>query len=168
MGIVAERPDRFRLPARIRASSAPQDEFSCRLALADRIAALPGIVTEDDPCDALPNRASVYLQLASPQFANRTPRRHLQRTLLCTISCGGVELFGLDTWGKHQVLSGGWGSLQRDYVLLYLPRDEQELDVCWNILRRTYQNLSTPSARPALAHLASIPARPRFSRTTLQ
>lgn len=163
MGIVAERPDRFRLPARIRASSAPQDEFSCRLALADRIAALPGIVTEDDPCDTLPSRASVYLQ-----FTNRSPRRYLQRALLCTISCGGVELFGLDTWGKQQVLSAGWGSLQRDYVLLYLPRDEQELEVCWDILRRTYQNISTPSAKPPLAHVVSTSARSRFSRTTLQ
>lgn len=163
MGIVAEVPDRFRLPARIRASSAPQDEFSCRLALADRIAALPGIVTEEDPADTLPGRASVYLQ-----FADRSPRKYLQRALLCTISCSGVALFGLDTWGEHQVLSAGWGSPQRNSVLLYLPRDEHELEVCWDILQRTYQHISTTLATPALPHVVSAPVRPRFSRTTLQ
>jgi len=163
MGTVAEVPDRFRLPARIRASSALQDEFLCRIALADRIAALPGIVTEEDAAATLPGRVSVYLQLT-----DRAPRRYLQRALLCTISHSGVESFGLDTWGMHQVLSRGWGSLQRDFVLLHLPRDAQELEVCWNILRRTYQNISTTSVRPAAAQIMATPARPRFSRTTLQ
>ena len=163
MGIVAVLPDRYRLPARIRVRNATQGDFSCRLALAERIAALPGVLTEEHAGDALPTRVNVYLQAA--QLASR--KQH-QQQLLCSISRDGVALYGLDAWDKHQVLCAGWGSLDREHVLLFLPRDDQELEVCWEVIQRACQNLSTTLTKPASAAFVSSTARPRFSRTTLQ
>jgi hypothetical protein len=163
METVAELPDRYRLPARIRAKNAAPGDFSCRLALAERIAALPDIHTEESTGDTLPVRVDVFVQASHP-----SARRHPGQVLLFSIGHDGVALYGLHAWDKHQVLCAGWGSLNRDCVLLFLPRNEQELEVCWDIAQRAYRNVSTTLTQPALPHFAPARARPRFSRTTLQ
>lgn len=87
------------------------------------------------------------------------------RDAFCRIDNSGIVVQGLDEWDKHQVLRGGWGRLGRGYVLLHLPRDDEELEVCWNLLQRACHN-QIDSSLPR----SPLPAArwPRFSRTPLQ
>lgn len=154
---------RYQLPARIRTKKVPENGFSCRLALADRIADLPGIHAEEKGSDTLPARVDVYLQRVS-----LSPRKQREPILLCSISCDGVAVQGLSKWDKHQVLRGGWGKLERDHVLIFLPKDFEELEVCWGLLHRAYSCLSDAPVQTPLARSAAAGRLPRFSRTTLQ
>ena len=163
MATPAQGAKRFHLPARIRAKKVPENGFSCRLALADRIADLPGIYAEEKGSDTLPGRVDVYLQPFSYSM-----RKQPEPILLCSIGRDGVAVHGLSEWEKHQVLCGGWGTLERDHVLIFLPKDFEELEVCWGLLRRAYSSLSDASVQTPLARSAAAGRLPRFSRTTLQ
>ncbi len=156
MAIAAIKLDRYYLPSRIRTKNPSTDGGSCRLALADRIASLPGIRTQELGNDTLSCRVKVYLQ--EPTAA----------PLLCTIDVSGIEVYGLTEWDRHQVLRSGWGRLQRDHVLLYPPRDVEELDMCCGILKRAHQHLSKISSNAPCARKSPLRELPKFSRTTLQ
>jgi hypothetical protein len=80
----------------------------------------------------------------------------------------GIEIFRLDRWTKHQVISRGWGKLTARDVLVFLPRTNRELETVWKIVQRAYDNLFDPSASAIGAQLVSIWDLPKFSRTTLQ
>jgi hypothetical protein len=153
----------YHLPARIRAGKVPADGFSFRLALAERIAGLAGILTVEEESDTLPRHVEVFLQpLDSPD-----PHQH-SASLLCKIGCEGICIYGLGEWDRHQVLRGGWGKLVRDHVEMYLPRDSEELEVCWAVLQRAHQYLSAISVQGRAGRKALVRNLPRFSRTTLQ
>jgi hypothetical protein len=153
----------YHLPARIRVKRAPEDGFCCRLALAERIAGLPGIQTVEDGASPMPSQVDVYLQ--APGTANR---RHHPAILLCTIGREGIAIRGLNEWDRHQVLRGGWGRLVRDHVVMHLPRDFEELEVCWGVLQRAYQYLSDLAAQGRPGCKTPPWNLPRFSRTSLQ
>ncbi len=163
MGTPAQGAKRYHLPARIRAEKVPENGFSCRLALADRIADLPGIHAEEKSGDTLPGRVDVYFQPFSYPV-----RKQQEPILLCSIGRDGVVVHGLSEWDKHQVLRGGWGTLERDHVLILLPRDFEELEVCWDLIHRAYSSLSDASVQASLVRSSAAGRLPRFSRTTLQ
>ena len=163
MAIPERELDHYHLPARIRAGRAPEDGFSCRLALADRIAGLPGVQTVEEGSGTLPCRVEVFLRATA-----RSARREHEAFLLCTIGLDGIGIYGLNEWDRHQVLRGGWGKLHRDHVHMYLPRNYEELEVCWSILQRAYRYLSDVSAQGRPARKALPWDLPRFSRTALQ
>lgn len=88
---------------------------------------------------------------------------------ICSVGSDAVSVCGLDPAIRHQVLSRGWGKLRGREVLLHLPRDEQELEICWKIL--CYANRAeTHTDDPQLTArvLPRLRVHPRFSRTTLQ
>jgi hypothetical protein len=163
MAAAALKLKHYHLPARIRAKKAHDNSFSCRLALADRIADLAGIETVEDSDDGLPGRVNVYLQAPSTSL-----RREHAALLLCKIAGDGIEVHGLDEWDRHQVLRGGWGRLQQGHVFMHPPRDYEELEVCWGVIQRAYTFLTDVSARAPLARKVASRALPRFSRTALQ
>ena len=164
MATPVHKPARFELTRRIRTETKFSSELDTRLALIDRIADLPGIETVERRADAVPWRVDVYLK--------RDSTRHLRErqpaTLFCSLSRDGIAICGLDHWAKHQVVSRGWGKLDCDEVLVFLPRNGRELDTVWKLVRRAYDNLFDPSARIPGAHIVSIWDWPKFSRTTLQ
>jgi len=147
----------------MRANQATGDSLGCRLALADRIADLPGISTVEEPGDSIPYRVRVCFQAASVSI-----RREQPPLPLCTIGPDGIHLHALNEWDRHQVLRGGWGRLERDHVLLFLPRNDEELEVCWAMLQRAYGCLSAVSAVTPMVRVVSPWDLPRVSRTTLQ
>ena len=163
MATQAQDLNHYHLPARIRAEKASDDAFACRLSLADRISSLANIHTVEDITDTLPCRVDVYLQAPSTSI-----RRQHDAQLLCTIGRDGVHVYGLREWDRHQVLRGGWGRLERDHVLILLPRDSEELEVCWGMLQRAHQYLSSVSAAGPLVRKTHTWDLPRFSRTALQ
>jgi hypothetical protein len=163
MATPARDLEHYHLPARIRTGKVSADSFSCRLALADRIADLPGIDVVEESRDTLPWRVKVYLRAPST-----SDRRQHQALPFCTISRDSIAIHGLSEWGRHQVLRGGWGKLRQDYVSMFLPRNTEELEVCWDVLQCAFSNLSTALAKTPLVRQASWLDLPRFSRTTLQ
>ena len=161
MPLRAERRSRLKLPTRIRSAVESSHEFAPRLNLADRIAALPGVSVTEADCDA--GLYAVQLVLITPSDANLTSEKS---TLFAEIGRDGIVLHGLSGWDKHQVLSSGWGKLRKRHVLLYLPRDERELEVGWTILRRAYDCLLDLSTDPS-RHNIYIADMPRFVRPSL-
>lgn len=153
----------YHLPARIRVRKTPADGFCCRLALAERIAGLPGIQTLEDEPGPMPSQVHVYLQASGTSV-----RRSHEAILLCTLGRDGLAIRGLTEWDRHQVLRGGWGRLVRDHVVMHLPRDIEELEVCWGVLQRAYRYLSDLSAQGRPAGKTPPCSLPRFSRTSLQ
>lgn len=152
---------RFRLPARIRTSIRPLPDFRPRLSLVDRIADMPGVVATEDSGSTVPRCVRVFLRPEVTSAKDRAPDR-----LFCEISLDGILVHGLKSWDKHQVLSRGWGRSKKRNVLLHLPRDETELDVCWLILQRAYDFLIHA---PAVleTRLSFREELSRFSRATL-
>ena len=163
MARAAKELNHYRLPARIRARRAPADGFCSRLALAERIAGLPGIRTVEDGASPVPDRVDVYLQAPGTAV-----RRQQDDILLCTLGRDGIAIRGLNEWDRHQVLRGGWGTLVRDHVVMHLPRDFEELEVCWGVLQRAYRYLSDLAAQGRPACKTPSWNLPRFSRTSLQ
>ena len=162
MAAVAYDLPRFNLPARIRSKGDCPDSMSVRMALADRIADLPGIVTEEHDA-TLPCSVAVYLRAPCGSVHKLRPG-----VLLCNIGKDGVEVFGLSAWDRHQVALRGWGRLRGQGVLLHLPRDNEELDICWALLQRAYRSLTDVSAALRPVRAVWPYDLPRFSRTALQ
>ena len=158
------KPGRFELPPRIRAEKKPSDKLATRTALIDRIADLRGIETVQRRDNTVPCQVDVYLCQDS-----KVRRRGSELTpLFCSLNCDGVAVSGLDRWAQHKVISRGWGKLDADRVLVYLPRDRRELSIVWKILRRAHDNLFNPSDKLAGEQMVSTWDWPKFSRTTLQ
>jgi hypothetical protein len=163
MAAAAHEVKHYHLPARIRARKAHDDSFSCRLALADRIADLAGIQAVEDGDDVLPSRVTVYLRAPSA-----SQRREHTALLLCRIGRDEIEIHGLDLGDRYRVLRAGWGRLRQDHVLMYPPRDQAELEVCWSVIQRAHRFLTEASARSPLARKPASVELPKFSRTALQ
>lgn len=164
MATTVHKPARFELTQRIRTEKKYSRDLETRLALIDRIAELPGIETVERNIDAVPCRVDVYLKRDS----TRSLRERQAAPLFCSLSRDGIAICGLDEWARHKVISRGWGRLDFNQVLVFLPRDHRELEVVWKILQRAYDNLFDPSAKVPGAHIVSTWDWPKFSRTTLQ
>lgn len=162
MASAARDLGRLRLPNRIRAKPAGPDSLSARLQLADRIAGLPGVCAEDHDV-TLPCSVEVFLSTTTEPSRRRDPD-----ILLCTISNEGIWVYGLNDWDRHQILLHRWGKLRSSGVVLYLPRDGDELEICWRILQRAHRHLADLSNRNRSLQAASNGDLPRFSRTSLQ
>lgn len=159
-----DTPRRFQLPARIRANATAAEALPSRLLLADRISELPGVEAVECDGDILPRRINIYVRDATAGRTGRNP----ERGLLCRLSANGISIFGLDDWAKHQVIMRGWGKLLQDRVLVFLPRNESELDICWRILRQAYDSVFHRSAGLPGNGYPVAQRLPGFSRTTLQ
>lgn len=88
---------------------------------------------------------------------------------ICSVGDDRITIFGLDPTDRYQVMSRGWGRLDRQVVQLFPPRDEQELEVCWRILSyaaRGGETIGDAVPRPRKSTWSA--ELPRFSRTTLQ
>lgn len=155
---------RFQLPSRIRAKATAAEALPSRLMLVDRISELPGVEAVECDGDILPRRINVYFRDATAGRTVRDP----ERRLLCRLSANGIAVFGLDDWAKHQVIMRGWGKLLHDRVLVFLPRDESELDICWSILRQAYDSVFNRSVQKIGNGYPGTHRLPSFSRTTLQ
>jgi hypothetical protein len=153
---------RFVLPTRIRSKLGPDAGYAAQQRLADRIAELPGMHTLEDPLEPSPCTVGVYLQAGSGK--RRTPPTAF---LFCKIRGTGISVEGLDDSERHQVLSRGWGKLENRSIQLFLPRDDDEFDVCWDIVYRAYRNISNPPARTLFAARPPLAELPEFSRTIL-
>jgi hypothetical protein len=151
------------LPTRVRAKRDARNGLAIRLALADRIAALPGIEAVDANPGAVPHSVDVWLR---PQSASI--RRQPDPVRLCTISQDGVVVYGLGDGDRYRILSRGWGRLRHHSVCVFLPRDDEELEVCWEIVERAYRSMQDASEVVVRPKLAPHRELPRFSRTTLQ
>lgn len=134
------------------------------MALVDRIADLPGIeaIDRDDRC--IPSRVDVCVQRPGADRA----RREGSLLQLCSLSGDGIAVYGLDRWGRYQALARGWGVLVGDHVLVCLPRDRNELEVVWSIVKRAYDNQYVAPGHDTGARVISTWDWPKFSRTTLQ
>ena len=155
---------RFKLPARIRNKRNTAGDFEARIALADRIADLPGIETIERNNEAVPSRVDIYLRRESTDRGlKRKPPR-----LLCSLDRESVTVSGLDRWGRYQVLASGWGRLVDDLVCVDLPRDRKELEAVWSIVQRAYNRLYDSSAQEPGSLVLSTWDWPKFSRTSLQ
>ena len=153
---------RFVLPTRIRSKLGPDNDYAARIRLADQISKLPGVHTFEDALEASPSIVGVY-------FANssRTSRRQHPAVLFCKIRCDGIRVEGLNDAARHQVLSRGWGRLENRSIQLFLPRDDDEFDVCWHILYRAYRAITNPPATFLAAAKPPLVELPEFSCTTL-
>ena len=155
---------RFKLPTRIRSRMRNGAENKSRMDLIDRIADLQGIRLAEHDDEAAPRRVNVYLETARCVSRNR----HDEISLLCSLGREGIAVYGLDRWARHQVLARSWGGLNRDSVLVYPPRDSNELEAVWQIVRRAYDNRQSAPEKEDGTQVISTWDVPKFSRTSLQ
>lgn len=157
-------PDRarFRLPVRIRSKRAPDIGYSARFKLADRISELSFVQTIEKPADGLPAAVHVILQPDTPVLRKRPAPRQW-----CSISRDGITIRGLSDADRYRVISRGWGRLDGNDVQLHLPKDEDELEVCWHIVYRAYCSMIDPPAGPLVEARPQKSELPEHSRTIL-
>jgi hypothetical protein len=155
---------RFDLPIRIRSRKHPGTELQARLDLIDRVADLQGIDVAEQPDDAAPCRVDIYLTNPHP-IASRTQR---PSTLLCSLSRDGISIYGLDRWARYQVLARGWGVLNEACAQVHLPRDTNEIEAVWQIVRRAYDSRQLEPERQLERLVVSTWDWPKYSRTSLQ
>lgn len=162
MSTAARDVSRFILPVRVQARQARDDSLAARLALADRIADLPGIHATDHDPNGGSWSVDVFVTQGAPSIRKQRPAK-----LLCRIGHDGIVAFGLSNADRHQVLSRGWGRPHGDGVMLFLPRDEDELEMAWDILFRAYETMMCESAAAIPVRTAWFDGMPSFSRTNL-
>ena len=163
MATPASELDTFRLPTRIRTRRASDEIFAARIALAEYVASLPGIQTvEHDPA-TLPCRLDAFLHRPDP-----SARHKMLPTLLCRIGQDGIAIHGLTNLNRNRVIASGWGRLHGDGVLVFMPRNGDELETCCEIIQRAYRYLQATASRAPRLRTVSIGQLPRFSRTALQ
>ena len=155
--------DHLILPIRSRTTQAHDSNILAKLSLADRIADLPGVCVVDHEPDSGERHVDVFL--ATHATALRKQRRP---TMLCVIDATGIVVHALTDADRYQAVSRRWGRLHGQEIYLFMPRDNEELEVVWQILLRSYSALVNakpfePTSRPAI-----FDELPRFSRTNLQ
>ena len=163
MAIAADGIRHLLLPSRIKSLAQGMDSSLARLLLADRLVALPDIVTVERDADA--GHFSVDLFLSQPV---KSTKKQLLPIPFCGIVRCGIEVFGLSDADGHYVLSKGWASHRSVGLFLHLPRNEDEVDCCWLILSRAYQLLKEHSDNMRAVRNLSSWNLPNFSRTNLQ
>jgi hypothetical protein len=162
MAAAADQVRRLTLPTRIHDRILPSEGCLPRLALAARIADLPGIVTVDKVVDQTHFSANVFLQ---PFFGNT--RKPVAPIRYCSITNDGIEIHGLSDIDIEVIVAGGWGRLQAKRVVLWLPRDKSEVEACWLILALAYDRLNDESNACRRVRTTSPWATAYFSQTKL-
>lgn len=163
MATAADQVRRLMLPTRIQDRILPSEGCLPRLALAARIAELPGIVTVDKVVDQSQFGVNVFLQLESG-----SAKKPVAPIRFCSIDNDGIELFGLSDADKSVLLSHGWGRLQGKRMFVYLPRNKAEVEACWRILAFAYDTLNAETTRHRRSRTVSPWALPYFSENKLQ
>ena len=163
MTITSSESARFALPIRIRSKPGRGTGDGAQARLAGRIAALPGVQTIEDTVAQPPCIVGIYRR-PSPLNLRRHPPPAVR---FCRISASGVMVEGLSDFERYQALARGWGRLDSRSILLFLPRDDDEFEVCCYILRQAYRSISRPPAMIPSAARPPLPELPEFSRTTL-
>ena len=154
----------FHLPVRIRSRRASADDLNLRLALAEYLSELPELTAVEAADTTVPWSVDMHLQIPAASPGEREPA-----PLFCRIHHDGIGVHGLTDRDRYQVLVRGWGRLARNSVILHMPRDVGELEVCWEILQRAYRSLIQSSAQnSSMRRSVWSDNLPRFSRTTLQ
>ena len=95
------------------------------------------------------------------------PVQFLYGRALCRIGSEGISVEGLSDKERHQVLSRGWGRLEKRRVRLFPPRDDEELEICWSILCQAYHSILSAPVDSPTAPRASVDDLPEVSRTSL-
>jgi hypothetical protein len=164
MAIREQGNERFKLPIRSRPRQAAQVDLIARLELIDRVAELSGIHVNEHIDATVPCRVDVML------VARSSMRLHNKATQqkLCSLSCEGVTVYGLDKQARCEVVSRGWGELDLGAVRVGLPRDSKELESVWSIIKWAYDGKHISSDSEPGTHLAATWVWPKFSRTSLQ
>ena len=152
----------FRLPPRVRSNPAPEPTDRARFVLAERIADLPFVQIVEDGFEALPGTVGAFLRRDVDSIRKRQPA-----VLFCRISSFGISVEGLTDAERYQVLSRGWGQLENCHVRLFMPRNDDELEICWGILYRAYSSIINTSVGPAAMPRAYVVDLPEISRTSL-
>jgi hypothetical protein len=160
MATAADHVRRLLLPTRIGDGNSPSEGCLPRLALAARIAELPGILTVDKVVDQTHFSVNVYLQ-PEPGSA----KKPLVPVRFCSINNDGIEIFGLGDIDKLAIVTNGWGQLQAKRVLVHLPRDKSEVEACWQILTFAYERLNEEINNHRRKRIVAPWAIPYFSQT---
>ncbi len=96
-------------------------------------------------------------------------RKQRPLLLLCRIGQTTITVYGLDNRDRYHLLSRGWGRLGDSCVELLLPRDDEELEICWRVVKFAYDRLIDVAANAApVRTTVSAATLPKFSRTSLQ
>jgi hypothetical protein len=154
--------DRFCLPLRIRTRLGPDPAYSARFELTDRISELASVQVIDDDFEPVPRSVAVYVR-----NRERSPQQRPSAVRFCKIDSSGISVAGLSDAERHQVLSRGWGRLEKRRIRLFMPRDDAELKVCWAILCRAYDSIINSPANLLAVPRASANELPEISRTSL-
>ena len=163
MATAADQVRCLMLPTRIQDRVLSSEGCLPRLALAARIAELPGIVTVDKVVDQIRFGVNVFLRPESG-----STRKPVAPIRFCSIDNDGIEIFGLNSADKLIIVSHGCGRLHAKRVLVYLPRDNAEVDACWRILAFAYETISGEFNRQRRTRSVSPWALPYFSQNKLQ
>lgn len=83
----------------------------------------------------------------------------------CELTAEHLAIRGLHERERYQVMARGWGRLSCEATLVALPRDEDELDVCWQLVQRAHARQGETTAAGPPFRLSPLPS---FSRTTHQ
>jgi hypothetical protein len=162
MSATANQSDRLVLPTRVRSRLVPDSGFSALSALAERFAELPFVQLVESAAGVGRTDTCAYFQPREQPARSKAPAY-----LFCRIGYNGISLLGLTDPERHQVLSRGWGRLDRQRVLLYLPRDESELAICWSILYRAYNSIINSPEQMSASPRAHFDDYPEPSHTSL-
>jgi hypothetical protein len=160
MAMHVEQTARLLLPTRIRTKPPQADALTPRIALAERLADLKDIVTVDNGSGTCPGGVDLLLSRPAMPAENQ-----LGPWRLCSIDAGGLRIFCMSDWDKYQVIARRWGNLQDGHVFVAMPRDDNEVEVCWDILRRAYNYLAEVVADVRHKRLATTWNLPHFSRS---
>ena len=160
----SKKAARLTLPARIRNKQKSSGDFAARMALIDRIADLPGIETVERNDEDIPGRVEIYFRReTSDRVLKRKPARQL-----CCLDCNCVTVSGLSRWERYQVMTNGWGKLINGQACVYLPRDHEDLEIVWSVIRQAYGRFTGRTTPESGSAVVSTWDFPRFSRTSLQ
>jgi hypothetical protein len=124
--------------------------------IVERIISLPGVRAEQPPLAG--NSLAINFFIEPPH------REAAGSNLLCHLGGDGLLLPVVAPDIKNEILGKGWASGAHDGVVLFLPRDDAESEVTWQIVLLTYRYLTTP--RRAADDVAKRkPELPAFSST---
>lgn len=154
--------NRLCLPSRIRDMLAPEPVPPASRELAKRFAGLPQAETAADELSSYPGSLRVVLYRHTACGRNGS-----QSTLLCRIGNDGICVEGLSDEERQHVLSRGWGLLENRCIRLFTPRSDEELEICWTILRRAYDSILAAPVDTKTAPQVSVDNLPEVSRTSL-
>jgi hypothetical protein len=134
------------------------------MALIERISDLPGIETVERSHETIPGRVEIYVRRdTSDRVSKRKPARQL-----CCLDCNCVTVSGLSRWERYQVMTNGWGKLINGQACVYLPRDHEDLEIVWSVIRQAYGRFTGRTTPESGSAVVSTWDFPRFSRTSLQ